>query len=162
MNYYNSIAKGYDELHKEEQLNKLRIITKNLKIKKSDFLLDVGCGTAFSLEHFNCHKVGIDPAMGLLKQNKSRHNLIHAKAENLPFKDKSFDTVISITAIHNFDSVNKALKEIKRVVKNEIIITILKKSKKLNTIEKKVKEQFRVKKTIKEKRDTILFLGMAG
>jgi len=40
MNYYNSISRSYNKLHKEEQLSKIRLIKDNLEIKKKDFLLD--------------------------------------------------------------------------------------------------------------------------
>ncbi len=41
---YKHIARSYDNLRKEEQLVKLKIIKDNLKIIPP--LLDVGCGTA--------------------------------------------------------------------------------------------------------------------
>ena len=48
---YNHIAKSYNELHKEEQIKKLDIIKKNIKIISP--LLDVGCGTGISTNYFN-------------------------------------------------------------------------------------------------------------
>jgi|TARA_Y100000310_G_C20680077_1_gene815397 ubiquinone/menaquinone biosynthesis C-methylase UbiE len=135
MNYYDQIAEGYDELHKEEQLKKINIIIKELKIK-NDKLLDVGCGTAFYHKLFKNY-TGIDNSKGMLK--KSEANVIHAEAENLPFKDKSFDTVISITAIQNFKDPIKAINEMKRVAKKKIGITILKKAKNLKLVEKELK-----------------------
>ena len=42
MTYYDSISKGYSELHREEQLNKIRIIKENLDINQSDLMLDIG------------------------------------------------------------------------------------------------------------------------
>ena len=46
--YYDKIAKGYNELHAEEQKKKLAIIKKYIQPEKSDLLLDVGCGTGVS------------------------------------------------------------------------------------------------------------------
>ena len=37
---YKYIARSYDELYKEEQLEKLRIIKENIKVDKKDSLLD--------------------------------------------------------------------------------------------------------------------------
>src|SRR3989338_825386 len=102
MDYYSATAKGYDELHREEQLNKLRIIKENIDINKTDKLLDVGCGTGFSLNFFNCQCTGIEPSEEMAQDNKK---IIIGKAENLPFPDNSFDIVISVTAIHNFDNI---------------------------------------------------------
>ena len=156
MNYYNSISKSYNELHREEQSNKIRLIKDNLKIKNQDFLLDVGCGTGIFAEEFNCIKIGIDPSIDMLKQGKNAF-YIQACAENLPFKDKSFDNVISITAIHNFRNIRKGLEEIKRVSKKNIALSILKRSTKIAEIKECIKELFKITKTIEEDKDTIFF-----
>ena len=55
---YNNIAKSYNELHGEEQIKKLDIIKKNIKIISP--LLDVGCGTGISTNYFNVESVGVD------------------------------------------------------------------------------------------------------
>ena len=155
MGYYNKISKGYNELHKEEQLKKLLIIKNNIKINKNDLLLDVGCGTGISSQ-FDCKVVGIDPSIGLLRLNKSR-NRIQAKAEYLPFKNNTFDIVISVTSAHNFKDIEKGLKEIKRVGKNNFVFSILKRSNKLNEIKKEIKNNFEIKKLTEEEKDTIFF-----
>ena len=156
MNYYNSISKSYNELHKEEQLNKIRLIKDNLEIKKQDFLLDVGCGTGIFAEEFNCIKIGVDPAIRLLNQGKNAF-YIQAYAENLPFKDNSFDNVISVTAVHNFKDIRKGLEEIKRVSKKDVALSILKRSSKLSEIKNLIKELFNIRKTIEEDKDIIFF-----
>ena len=40
MNYYDKIAEGYNELHKEKQVNKIKIILDNIKINKKFQVLD--------------------------------------------------------------------------------------------------------------------------
>lgn len=154
MNYYNEISKGYEELHKEEQLEKIKIIKDNITIKPKELLLDVGCGTGLTTQ-WKCKTYGIDPAIKLLKKGKKAH-YINSKAENLPFKDKQFDWVISITAIQNFSNIPKALKEIKRVGKKNFVLTFLKKSKKRKQIETNIKKLFKIKKTIEQDKDIIL------
>ncbi|MBU4492865.1 MAG: methyltransferase domain-containing protein [Nanoarchaeota archaeon] len=156
MNYYNSISKSYNKLHKEEQLNKIRLIKDNLEIKKQDFLLDVGCGTGIFAEEFNCIKIGVDPAINLLNQGKNAF-YIQASAENLPFKDNSFDTVISVTAIHNFKDIRKCLEEIKRVSRKNIALSILKRSSQIDEIKNYIKELFKITKIIEEDKDIIFF-----
>ena len=154
MEYYDKIADGYDELHKEEQLKKIIIIKDNLNVKKTDYLLDVGTGTGFALELFDCEKIGIDPAAKLLK--KAKAPVIKGKAECLPFPDKTFDIVISVTAIHHFDDVEKSLKEMKRVCKDRVALSILKKSPKFENIKKLIKKNFKIKKEINEDKDLIM------
>jgi ubiquinone/menaquinone biosynthesis C-methylase UbiE len=153
---YNSISRGYNKLYMEEQLKKIRLIKENIKIKKSDLLLDVGCGTGISSE-FECNVVGIDPCFELLKQsNKAK---VGARAENLPFKDGTFDIVVSVTAIHNFNNIKKGLKEMRRVGKDKFVFSVLKKSKKISQITRLIERYFRVNKAVEEDKDIIFFAG---
>jgi len=156
MDYCNSISRSYNKLYREEQLNKIRIIKNNLKLKKQDFLMDVGCGTGIFAEEFNCVKVGVDPAINLLNQGKNAL-YIQAYAENLPFKDNSFDVVISVTAIHNFKNIKRGLEEIKRVSRKNVVLSILKKSAKINEIKDNIQKLFKITKTIEENQDIIFF-----
>src|SRR3989344_8208753 len=153
---YDEIALSYNKLHKEEQLKKLKIISKILKVKKENFLLDLGAGTGISTNYFKCKSFGIEPSLNMIKQSKKR-NIVNATAEFIPFKSKSFDIIIAITSFHNFSDFNKAIKEIKRVAKPkcEIVITILKKSKNLKLIKSKLLKNFKMKE-IEEEKDLIL------
>jgi len=153
MNFYKLISKGYDELYGEEQKIKLSIIKENLKIKKDDLLLDVGCGTGMSSD-FECEVIGIEPSIELLKLNRNNKKIL-AKAENMPFKDMVFDKVISITSVHNFDDIGKGIREMKRVGKNEFAFSILKKSKNFGFIEREIKNNFKIKKIIDGKKDWV-------
>ena len=119
MDYYSKIAEGYNELHKSEQLDKVKTIFKNIYIPHEETVLDVGCGTAIYGYLFRNYK-GIDPSPGMLAQSRSDVRL--GKSEDLPFEDNSFDNVISITAIHNFEDYKKGVKEMIRVAKKIIII----------------------------------------
>jgi len=140
---YKHIAKSYNELHKEEQIRKLEIIKKNIKIISP--LLDVGCGTGISTNYFNVESIGIDNSKEMIEQSKEG-NLIYGNAEKLPFPDKTFNTVISVTAFHNFKNMEEALLEIKRVSRNNnIAISFLKKSSKLNKFINLLKKYFKFK-----------------
>jgi len=118
--------------------------------------MDVGCGTGIFAEEFNCVKVGVDPAINLLNQGKNAL-YIQAYAENLPFKDNSFDVVISVTAIHNFKNIKRGLEEIKRVSRKNVVLSILKKSAKINEIKDNIQKLFKITKTIEENQDIIFF-----
>ncbi len=158
MNYYDTIAKGYEELHKEEQLKKLKIIKEYLKVNPKERLLDVGCGTGLTTSCWKCKCYGIDPSKKLLEKAKEKYNDIiykQAPAEKIPFKNNFFDIVISVTSIQNFDDVEKSLREIKRVGKNNFVLTFLKKSPKRNKINKLIKKHFKIKEIIEEEKDLI-------
>ena len=156
MNYYDETAKGYNELHGEEQLKKLRIIADEIKVNPETKLLDVGCGTGLSAKVFDCDITGIDPAEKLLEQ--APFKTIKARAESLPFKDNEFDVVIAVTSIHNFDDIDKGLKEIKRVGKDQFALTVLKKANNADKIIEKIKELFTITKEIDEDKDKIFIL----
>ncbi len=158
--YYNKIARGYEELYKDEQLKKLDFILKNLPksiIKKNDLLLDVGCGTGLTTLPWNCKKAGLDPAIKLLKRAKNKKNIfyVNAEAEHIPFKNKSFDMVVSITALQNLHDIEKGIKEIKRVGKNKFILSALQKSSKIEKIKNLVNRNFKVKRILEEDKDLV-------
>jgi len=127
MNYYDSISKGYNELYGEEQKKKACLLKQHLKIK--GLLLDIGAGTGISTEEFKDKAICIllDPSLKMLK--KANGLRVCASAEALPFKEKTFDTIVSLTALHHVN-LEKALKEIDRVKKDsaEVGLTILNKS----------------------------------
>lgn len=162
MNYYNEISKGYDELHGEEQLNKAKIIASKLALNKGDKLLDVGCGNGSYLDLFDCDVTGVDPSEELLEQYKGNHQVLLGRAEELDFLDNHFDIVISITSIHNFEDIEKGLREIKRVGKKKFVFSVLKRNNKFEKIEKLINELFVVNEKIFEDKDIIFFCTKKG
>ena len=159
MTYYDDISEGYEELHGEEQLKKIELIKKYFHPKKTDKLLDVGCGTGLTTEPWDCIRHGIDPAKKLITRARQKEKIEYkiAPAENIPYQDNYFDHVISITAIQNFHDVEQGLKEIKRVGKNSFVLTALKKSSEIDNIKKLIYTLFDVMKDIEEKKD-IMFI----
>ncbi|MBU0980322.1 MAG: class I SAM-dependent methyltransferase [Nanoarchaeota archaeon] len=146
---YDNLAPGYNELHGEEQEAKMRIIRPYVKGKT----LDVGCGTGLSSQGLN-DVMGIDPSEGMLKH--ADIPTVKGKAEDLPFENDSFDTVISVTAFHNFHEPEKALEEMKRVCKGDIVISLLRKSNRFDELIDLIKKHLKVKKTIMEDKDLVV------
>lgn len=160
MNYYDEIVEGYEELHGEEQEKKIAIIKQKLKPDKTDKLLDVGCGTGLTTRPWDCERYGVDPSKKLLEKAKQKDpegKYVLAPAEKIPFPDKFFDVVISITAIQNFDDIEKGLREIKRVGKDRFVLSFLKKSPNKEKTENLINKFFHVKERIEEDKD-IIFL----
>ncbi len=155
MGYYDIIAEGYNELYLEEQINKLDIIKRHIKINKGTRILDVGCGTGIS-SGFDCFVVGIDSSKYLLKQNKNNKK-IFGTAGNLPFKNNSFEYVISVTSLHNFEDISKSINEMKRVGNSYFVLSIFKKSKKFSFIKKLIEENFDINNIVDEGNDVIFF-----
>lgn len=157
MNYYDEIASGYDALHKTEQVKKLQIILDHTDIHKNDKILDVGCGTAFSFDYLLAltdHVQGVEPSKGLIEHSKYKDRIINCSAEELPFSDKEFDFVISLTAIQNFSDLRQGLNEIKRVGKH-FALTFLKRGERVDEIKNIMNEIFGECKIIEEDKDLI-------
>ena len=96
-------------------------------------LLDIGCAKGFMMYDF--HRLipgikveGIDISDYAIENGMEdmKPFMQVASADDLPYKDNSFDYSISITTLHNFDGDNliKALKEIERVSKKGSFITV--------------------------------------
>ncbi len=157
INYYDNIAHGYWELYGKEQLKKIRLILDHIKLDKHDKVLDVGCGNGSYLNMFDCDLTGIDPSENLIKQYEGKHKVMIGKAENIPFPDNTFDLVMSITAIQNFDNMRKGLYEIRRVGNNKFILTVLKKAVDLDEMDLLIRGFFIIEKIIIEDKDYIFF-----
>ena len=160
--YYDTIARGYEELHREEQEKKITLVKKYLTVKENDFLLDVGCGTGIT-SNFPCTVVGLDPSKELLKRFSAplakSVKTICAPAEKMPLENESFDVVVSITALQNFDDAEQGLKEMRRVGKKEAqyAISFLKKSAKKEKLRWLIKKYFVKEKEVAEEKDCIFF-----
>ena len=111
---------------------------KNIKItNKDNIIADIGCGTGYVFELLTkkCRKknikfYGIDPAKGMLKiANKKikdkRTKFIEGSFEKINLRDNTIDKIISTLALHWVESIDKALKEIKRINKPNGSIDIL-------------------------------------
>ena len=135
MNYYDRLAPGYDELHAEEQLTKLQILLQHAQFHGK--ILDVGAGTCIVAKHLGKQftVISVDPSKKMLDQGIGERHV--AKAEQLPFAAKTFDSIISLTVLHHCD-LQQALSEIQRVAKPKAVIalTFLQKSSKLKQFER--------------------------
>jgi ubiquinone/menaquinone biosynthesis C-methylase UbiE len=157
MSYYDDISAGYDELHGEEQRNKLRIIASELSVQPNERLLDVGAGTGLSYEYFECKWTGIEPSAGMIEY--AHVPVILGKAEELPFNDGTFDVVICVTSLHNFDKPEDGIKEMLRVGKGRFVITVLKAAHNAKELNALVRQHFNVLKHIEEDKDDIFICG---
>jgi demethylmenaquinone methyltransferase/2-methoxy-6-polyprenyl-1,4-benzoquinol methylase len=79
-------------------------------------ILDVGVGTGYSSKDFE-RGVGIDISCEMLRRAKDyKGSLILADAISPPFKDESFDTVISAGSLYYFPEPTAALKVFRKLL----------------------------------------------
>jgi SAM-dependent methyltransferase len=93
-------------------------------------LLDIGCGPRGSLEWATqaVERVGIDPLADRYSRLRSRpHAMTYVTgvAEEMPFPDNHFDVVSTINSLDHVDDVQRALCEIRRVVKPDGVWLLL-------------------------------------
>jgi SAM-dependent methyltransferase len=102
-------------------------------IKAGDKVLDIGCGKGFLLYEMSL----LIPGVELYGIDISDYAITHAKEEiadrlqvgsatQLPFKDKYFDFVFSITTLHNLHNydLDLALREMERVGKQNKYVCV--------------------------------------
>lgn len=95
------------------------------KIKKKEKVLDLGCGDGLNVNILYKSGIknitGVDISPNLIKSAKKltpRARFYLSSAEKLPFKAETFDVVLVDSVFHHFMKYDKALSEIKRVLKN--------------------------------------------
>ena len=144
---YKQLAKGYDELYGKEQEVKLQKLAPYLEGR----ILDIGAGTGIVAKHFP-HVVSLDPCWEMLRRAPGEKVL--GRAEHLPFPPKSFDSIVSLTALHHTD-IDQVIRELKRMKAKNIALTVLKKSIHCQEIVTKLKKAFPFTE-IEEEKDILL------
>jgi ubiquinone/menaquinone biosynthesis C-methylase UbiE len=89
-------------------------------------VLEIGVGTGLSFPHYPQvdELVGVEPSEPMLHRARRRASelrrevtLVEGAAENLPFADESFDTVVSVAVLCTVDDPARASLEIRRVLR---------------------------------------------
>ncbi len=131
---FDTISENYDGLNRVISFGidikwRKRVVA-ILKNKKPEILLDIATGTgdlAINLVQTGARKIiGLDISPGMLEVGKKKvlekHmektiEMIEGDSENLPFEDNTFDAVTVAFGVRNFETLEKGLFEIHRVLK---------------------------------------------
>lgn len=101
---------------------KLKILEKHLDIKPADIVLDLGCAQGI-LSYFLRKKGGywVSADLDLVNCQTSldllKKNIVQLGTVCLPFKDASFDKVVSLDYLEHLDDDLGCLKELNRILK---------------------------------------------
>jgi SAM-dependent methyltransferase len=88
-----------------------------------DTVLNVGAGTG-SYEPEDKFVIAVEPSSVMRAQRLAlgRNPAVNAKADDLPFDDKSFHAVMAVLTVHHWPDLKAGLLEAKRVSKKKITI----------------------------------------
>lgn len=131
LHYYNLVENEFSLFNPINYLSFIFHTGRYIKISKmlkDGNLLDIGCGRpskfmsdgAFLNFIDRKESVGID----LNEINLSKHNFIKANILNMPFSDKYFDNIVAMEILEHIEEVDKALLEIKRIMKDDAVLVI--------------------------------------
>ncbi len=132
---FDTISENYDGLNRVISfgidIKWRKCVVAILKKKKPGNILDIATGTgdlAINLVQTGAHKiVGLDISVGMLEVGKKKVlkkqlggtiDLVIGDSENLPFEDSSFDAITVAFGVRNFETLEKGLSEIYRVLRS--------------------------------------------
>jgi ubiquinone/menaquinone biosynthesis C-methylase UbiE len=119
-------AAGYDPLSAPWEKRHGAKLRRNLLEHARGRVLEIGVGTGLSLPHYPPvdELVATDPSEPMLRRARRRAaeagvdvTFVKAPAEQLPFEDDSFDTVVSMVVLCTVEDQQRALREIRRVLR---------------------------------------------
>lgn len=124
-NYYDKLADKYDDdrfgnsYGQYLDIQEKRILETWLSDSEGQYVLDLGCGTGRFLEFAN---VGLDISPKMLKiaqQKFPNKELVIGSANEIPFKEATFDTIISFHVLMHLDlsMVKEIFAEVHRTLK---------------------------------------------
>jgi len=130
----NGFDKGASKITKKIWLKAVEIVKDKLDFKRGDILLEIGCGSGamiFPLARMGIKIVGIDYSFPLIKiafKVVPKIDALVSEAKFLPFKNRSFDKILSHSVFQYFPNLiyaEKVLLEIFRVAKCNAKILIM-------------------------------------
>jgi SAM-dependent methyltransferase len=119
-------AAGYDPLSAPWEKRHGAKLRKELLEPARGRVLEIGVGTGLNLPHYPPvdELVAADPSEPMLRRARRRAaetgrdvTFVEAPAEQLPFEDDSFDTVVSMLVLCTVEDPQRALQEVRRVLR---------------------------------------------
>lgn len=121
---YDKTVDIYNSRYRSVQFEKYSRALKDIDL--SGKILDLGSGTGLLSNFLNQKLISIDISKKML--NKSNSKNVQGDMSELPFKNESFDTVLSFSALMNSPNPQKTIEEVYRIIKpgGIFVVTYLK------------------------------------
>jgi SAM-dependent methyltransferase len=117
---YDSIGKRYTEVRREDPRIAARI---RAALGDARTVVNVGAGTG-SYEPADLEVVAVEPSETMIAQRpEGTAPVVRAFAEELPFKDGSFDAAIAVLTDHHWSDHARGLAEMRRVARRVVLFT---------------------------------------
>jgi ubiquinone/menaquinone biosynthesis C-methylase UbiE len=119
---YDQVSASYDQRYERYAYPGVEQAVVGFAASPDTRVLEVGCGTGFWLGLLHSRGVrvtGLDPSTGMLQKARARvpsSELVHGRAEQLPFESARFDRVLCANAFHHFEDKRAFLREAARVL----------------------------------------------
>ena len=129
-NFWDQNAKIYNLFISMDHKAYIKIYELLKDVVKNKKVLELACGTGMIAKNIadnaKCIEA-VDSSLEMIKKAKENNrfkNLYFSRQDmfNLPYKDKTFDVIIIANALHIVSFPEKALKEIRRVLKDDGIM----------------------------------------
>jgi ubiquinone/menaquinone biosynthesis C-methylase UbiE len=121
-----TFAKWYDKFMNPLEQGAFREIRKDLIQRASGKVLELGSGTGINFPFYQDVQsvIAIEPNPSMIQHSLMKKEIasvpieiLQSSAEELPFPDHSFDTVVATLVFCTIQNVEKALQEIHRICK---------------------------------------------
>jgi len=117
---YDAIGQDYTAARRTDPTWEVRLWS---KLDEAGWVLNVGAG-AGSYESHHPRLVAVEPSGTMRRQRPSwAAPCVNARAEDLPFDDKSFDVAMAILTIHHWSDLERGIEELKRVAHRYLVLT---------------------------------------
>jgi ubiquinone/menaquinone biosynthesis C-methylase UbiE len=127
---YTRLAASYDRRWSLYIESSVRETLARVDLRSGLRVLDVGCGTGALLSHVRrqaraplAEMVGVD-MIGPDKPLGEGIRFVCSWVEDLPFADKSFDTVVCTHVIEHILDLRRAIAELRRITRRRLIIVV--------------------------------------
>jgi ubiquinone/menaquinone biosynthesis C-methylase UbiE len=101
----------------------IQYIIDNLS-KTAKTLIDIGCGNGFFLRQVKSNGLDLFGCDIADTRRVRDYNFLRCSIAHLPFKDKQFDIVTSSHTLEHIVNPEKAISELKRITRRQLIITV--------------------------------------